>query len=65
MVASLEVQQRIAVLRQKAREGTLTMDDTKEGIAFLRAERLLMPPAKSSNKKVVVNADDLLGELGL
>ena len=63
---SLEIQQRIAELRQKAREGTLTLDETKEGIAFLRAERLAMPPAKSSSRaKVVVNADDLLGELGI
>jgi pyruvate/2-oxoglutarate dehydrogenase complex dihydrolipoamide acyltransferase (E2) component len=66
MSVSLEMQQRIAVLRQKAREGTLTLDEMKEGINFLRAERMAMPPAKSSSKaKVVVNADDLLGELGI
>ena len=66
MVATLAVQQRIAELRQKAREGTLTMDETKEGIAFLRAERLQMPASPSKSKpKVIVNADDLLGELGL
>ncbi len=65
MAVSLETQQRIAELRIKAREGTLTLEETKEGIAFLRAERLAMPPSKSSSKKVVVNADDLLGELGI
>lgn len=66
MLPSLEIQQRIAELRQKARDGTLTLEETKEGIAFLRQERLAMPPTKSSSKsKVVVNADDLLGELGI
>ena len=65
MIPSLEVQQRIATLRQKARDGTLTLDETKEGIAFLRAERLAMPPSKSSSKKVIINVDNLLGELGI
>lgn len=65
MTVSIEMQTRIAELRQKARDGTLTLEETKEGIAFLRQERMAMPPAKSSSKKVVVNADDLLGELGI
>lgn len=65
MVATLEVQQRIAELRQKARDGTLTLEETKEGIAFLRAERLAMPASPSKSKKVTVNADDLLGQLGI
>lgn len=65
MTVSLEMQQRIAILRQKARDGSLTLEETKEGIAFLRQERLAMPPAAGKSKKVVVNADDLLGELGI
>lgn len=65
MTVSLETQQRIAVLREKARNGTLTIDETKEAIAFLRQERMAMPPAKASPKKVEVNVDNLLGELGL
>ena len=66
MPVSLEIQQRIAELRSKAREGTLTLEETKEGIKFLRQERLAMPPSKSSSRtKVIVNADDLLGELGI
>lgn len=60
---------RIAELRQKAREGTLTMDEMREGILFLRAERLAMPPPSSKSsaksKAPAPNADDLLGELGL
>lgn len=59
------MQQRIAVLRQKARDGTLTLEETREGINFLRQERMSMPPAAGKSKKVVVNADDLLGELGI
>ncbi len=65
MTVSLETQQRIAELRQKAREGTLTLDETKEGINFLRQERLSMPASPSKSKKVVVNGDALLGQLGI
>lgn len=66
MTVSLEMLQRIAELRQKARDGVLTLEETKEGIRFLRQERLSMPPAKSSSsKKVVVDTDSLLGELGI
>lgn len=64
---SLEVQQRIATLREKARLGTLTKDECAEGIRFLRAERLAMPASKSTSrtKAPAPNADDLLSELGL
>ncbi len=64
---SLETQQRIAALREKARLGTLTKDECAEGITFLRAERLAMPAAKSASrtKAPAPNGDDLLAELGL
>ena len=64
---SPETLQRIAILRDKARQGTLTKEECAEGIRFLRAERLAMPTAKSSprTKAAPVNADDLLGELGI
>lgn len=66
MPPSLEMQVRIAELRQKASDGTLTLEETKEAVKFLRAERMAMPPStKSSSKKVVVDADSLLGELGI
>lgn len=64
MSVSLEMQTRIAVLRQKARDGTLTLEETKEGISFLRQERLMMAPAKVS-KKAVVDVENLLGQLGI
>lgn len=67
MAVSPEMQMRIAELRQKARDGTLTLEETKEGIAFLRQERLAMPPAKASGsrKKEVVDESALFKELGI
>ena len=65
MSVSPEMMERIAILRQKARDGTLTLDETKEGIAFLRQERMAMAPAKATTKKPVVDVDNLLGELGI
>ena len=65
MTVSLEMQQKVADWRNRAREGTLSIDEMKEAITFLRAERQAMPPAKSRTAKPKVNADDLLGELGL
>jgi hypothetical protein len=68
MTVSIETMQRIAALREKAKtpEG-LTLDECKEAIAFLRAERIAMPPAasKSRTAKAPVNADDLLKDLGI
>lgn len=67
MTVSLETQQRIALLREKGRSGTMTLDDCKEAIAFLRKERLAMPQTKASprTKAAAPSADDLLSELGL
>lgn len=67
MAVSPEMQARIAILRQKALDGTLTLEETKEGINFLRQERMAMPPAKTSTKKAAANIDPdaLLGELGI
>lgn len=67
MPPSLAVQQELAELRQKARDGTMSLDDARRGIAILRADRIAMPPAKSSSRKakVEINPDDLLGELGI
>lgn len=68
MTVSLETQQRMAELRLKARspEG-LTIDETKEAIAFLRAERLNAAPAKVSSrtKAPPPDANNLLAELGI
>lgn len=65
MLPNETIIQRVAELRQKAREGTLTQDETREAITFLRAERLAMPQGKTKTKTPSVNADDLLSELGI
>lgn len=66
LIPSQATQLRIAELRQKARDGTLTLEETKEGISFLRAERLAMPPSKSTGtRKAAVDVDALLGDLGI
>ena len=65
---SAETQMRIAELRQKALAGNLTLEETKEAIAFLRQERVAQPPSSSGSKKAAaaaVNVDNLLGELGI
>ena len=68
MAVSLETQQRIAALRLKAKspEG-LTLDEVKEGIKFLRQERLAISPVKAASraKAPPPNGDDLLKEFGL
>lgn len=65
MTVSLEMQQKVAEWRAKARDGTLSLPEMKEAIAFLRQERQAMPPAKSRTAKPKVDANDLLSELGL
>jgi len=65
MIPNDSIVQRVAELRQKAREGTLTQEETREAISFLRAERLAMPQGKTRTKAPAPNADDLLSELGL
>jgi len=65
MIPNNDIIQRVGELRQKAREGTLTQDETREAIAFLRAERLAMPQGKARTKAPAPNANDLLSELGL
>lgn len=68
MSVSIETQQRIAELRQKAKspEG-LTLEETKEAVRFLRAERLNMAPVKAAprTKAPAPNVADLLSELGI
>lgn len=67
MPPSLEMQQKVAEWRAKAREGTLTDDECREAIAFLRQERLMMPATKASgkSKEPAPNVNDLLSELGI
>lgn len=61
-MVSLEHMTKVADWRQKAREGTLTPDEMREAIIFLRAERVAMPAAKAKAKPII-NTQDLLSEL--
>lgn len=66
-----ELNLKIAEWRQKAREGTLTREEMREGIAALRQGRvsaaIASDGARSKSKKqnpASVDSDALLGELG-
>lgn len=64
-----ELNSKIAGWRQKAVEGTLSIEEMKEAIQALRGGRVsaAISSEKSKAKKapvVVQSADDLLGELG-
>ena len=71
MAQSPEMQAKIQIWRQKAREGTLTQDEMREAIAALRQDRVSAAgvSATSREKKATakakknVNSDDLLNEL--
>lgn len=61
------LQLKVAEWRQKAREGTLSMDEMKEAIKVLRAGRAMIPAATggSRTRKTAAKPDgnDLLSEL--
>jgi len=71
MAQSQELQAKIQLWRQKAREGTLTQDEMREAIAALRQDRVgaAATSEKSREKRATtrakanINSDDLLGEL--
>lgn len=62
-----EIQARIALLRSKANDGTLTLEDMREGIKLLREERMSVAsstPSKSRTPKAPAkSATALLDEL--
>lgn len=71
MAQSPEMQAKIQLWRQKAREGTLTQEEMREAIAALRQDRIGAAgvSAASRERKATaraqknVNSDDLLSEL--
>lgn len=71
MAQSQELQAKIQLWRQKAREGTLTQEEMREAIAALRQDRIgaAGTSATSRERKAAaraqknVNSDDLLSEL--
>ena len=65
---SPELQSKISVWRQKAVNGNLTLDEMREAIAALRADRVGASIASTTSRAAKVkapppNAADLLGEL--
>lgn len=65
---SPEQQARIQALRAKAREGTLTLEESREAIILLREDRVAASATSAASKarkapKAPVNSDDLLAEL--
>lgn len=60
---SAEHMTKVAEWRVKARDGTLTQDEMREAITFLRAERVAMPASGTKAKAKPINTADLLSEL--
>jgi len=64
----MTIDSRIAVWRQKALDGSLTIDDMKEAIAYFMQDRAATPPpaSRTSTRKVAAplpSAEDLLSGL--
>lgn len=62
-IPSPETMAKVASWREAARAGTLTLEDTREAIKFLRADRLAMPESKSRTAKPAIDVGALFGEL--
>ena len=70
MIQSADIQQRIAIWRAKAADGSLTQDEMKEAITVLRAGRMAAATSSSAAriakaKAAIPSAEDLLDELGI
>jgi hypothetical protein len=64
-----ELQSKITLWRQRASEGTITLDEMREAILALRGGRKAALEASESSgskkaKKPARNVDDMLAELG-
>jgi hypothetical protein len=65
---SPETLQRIAALRQKAIDGTLSREDAIEGVKLLRQDRMSAAERSDTSRRkaakaAIPSADDMLGEL--
>lgn len=68
-MATMETHAKIAVWRQKAVEGTLSIEEMREAILVLRGDRRGAAIASDKARKAkattaIPSADDLLNELG-
>ncbi len=60
-----ELQNNLAIWRQKAAAGTLSIEEMREAVKLLRAGRVSASYEVKGPKKASKSADELLGELGL
>lgn len=58
-----QTQSQISIYRQKAIEGTLTLDDMKEAIKMLREGRATAQSPGKAKSKAPVNVDSLFDAL--
>lgn len=68
MIVSVELQTKIAAWRQRAAEGTMTLEDMKEAVAYIRAGRMSAQAASAASKRKkaiaeIPHASDMLSEL--
>lgn len=65
MLQSPEVQSRMNHYRQKATEGTITLEEMRDAIRMLREDRRTASVSATAKapRKSARSADDLLGEL--
>jgi len=66
---SAELQAKISDWRLKAAAGTLSLDEMREAIKYLRAGRVQAAVASAASKRktaiaVIPSADDMLADLG-
>jgi plasmid rolling circle replication initiator protein Rep len=64
-----EIQSKIAVWRQKALDGTLTLEEMKEAVKLMREGRVSAASASDSSRRKtakaeIKSADEMLDELG-
>jgi len=67
---TLETLSRIAILRQKAADGSITLDDMREAVRLMRGDRKSAVTASEAGTKrraiakaVIPSADEMLSEL--
>lgn len=67
MALTPEGQLKVQLWRQKSREGTLTPEELREAIIFLRQDRVTAAATSEKSRakkaKPAANSDDLLNEL--
>lgn len=65
MIQPPDLQLKIAQWREKARLGTITIEEMQEAIILIRQGRVTAAASagKAKSKRVSKSADDLLGEL--